>query len=138
MRNALVIDASIALAWVHPSQATNQTAELLTDVENGSKLVVPSLWFLETANALLVLERRKKLTKAERTKALARLAALNVTCDELGYTAVFARVSELASKHGLSVYDACYLELSTRRKLPLASLDTALLSAATREGAKLA
>ena len=137
MRKSVVIDASIALAWVHPSQATKETAELLTDVENGTKVVVPSLWFLETANALLVLERRKKLTKEERTKALARLAALNATCDELGYTAVFTRVSALASKHGLSVYDACYLELSTRRNLPLASLDTALLSAATREAAKL-
>ena len=137
MNKTVVIDASIALAWVHPSQATKESAELLTDIENGTKVVVPSLWFLETANALLVLERRKKLVKEERTKALARLRALNVTCDELGYTAVFGRVSELATKYGLSVYDACYLELSTRRKLPLASLDSALLSAASREGAKL-
>ena len=106
MKRSVVIDASMALAWVHPSQATKESAALLSDVENGTKVVVPALWFLKTSNALLVLERRKKLTKEERSNALVRLGELNVTCDEPGYTAVFGRASELASKQGISVYDA--------------------------------
>jgi predicted nucleic acid-binding protein len=36
----------------------------------------------------------------------------------------------LAERHGLSLYDASYLELSQRRQLPLASFDSALRRAA--------
>ena len=71
-------------------------------------------------------------------KALTRLGALNITCDEQGYALVFGSVSDLASQHGLSVYDASYLELGARRKLPLASRDTALASAAKTAGVKMA
>lgn len=40
----------------------------------------------------------------------------------------------LAAEHGLSAYDACYLELAVRRHLPLATLDLDLLAAMQRCG----
>ena len=70
MSARLVIDASLALAWVLPSQATKTTDELLEEVEAGARPVVPSLWPLEVANALLVLERRRKLRSDDRKEAL--------------------------------------------------------------------
>ena len=39
---------------------------------------------------------------------------------------------KLATKYGLSSYDAAYLELAIRLRLPLAAKDGALVSAATR------
>jgi predicted nucleic acid-binding protein len=44
---------------------------------------------------------------------------------------------KLARHHRLSVYDAAYLELATRLRLPLATLDAALGRAARAEGARL-
>ena len=137
MSNQFVIDASIGLTWVHPSQATSESRALLVEVENGAKVVVPRIWFAETANALLVLERRKKLTREERMKALGRLGALDIAADEEGHHVMFSRVSELATEHGLSVYDACYLELAARRQISLASNDGPLKAAAKRCSVKV-
>ena len=44
----------------------------------------------------------------------------------------FDVLSDLAAKHGLSVYDAAYLELAGRRGLALVSKDGALVAAARK------
>lgn len=136
MSTSFVIDSSVGFAWVHPAQATVETDKLLQEVEAGAVVVVPELWFLEMANGLLMLQRRKKLTAAERKGALDTLAALNLTVDTEGGKAAFNRTSDLAEKHGLTVYDAAYFELALRRKLPLASRDGSLLRAAKNSGVK--
>jgi predicted nucleic acid-binding protein len=41
---------------------------------------------------------------------------------------------DLAERHRLTVYDAAYLELATRRALPLATLDKQLADAGRRSG----
>ena len=134
MSAAFVVDASMAFAWVLPSQASSAAEALLKRVEEGDEIVVPPLWFLEVANGLLVAERRKTLTAPERRLALERLSALALTIDEANARDAFGRTSALAEQHGLSVYDAAYLELALRRNLPLATRDRALHSAAERSG----
>ena len=49
----------------------------------------------------------------------------------------FSRLSELASAHELSVYDAAYLELARRKGLTLACKDGPLRKAARRAGVAL-
>jgi predicted nucleic acid-binding protein len=46
-------------------------------------------------------------------------------------------VLALAARHGLTAYDAAYLELAQRRALPLATRDAALIRAAAAEGVAL-
>lgn len=128
----LVVDASVATAWVHPAQATTQTDALLIQIGQGTKVVVPALWPLEMANVLLVLERRKKLTAEERTTALIALRALAFTLDHEMSVLAFTKLSQLGSELALSVYDAAYLELALRLKLPLACKDGPLREAARR------
>jgi predicted nucleic acid-binding protein len=65
MIDAFIVDASVAIAWVHPAQATSQTALLLQELSEGAQVFAPALWPLEVSNALLVLVRRKKLLEAE-------------------------------------------------------------------------
>jgi hypothetical protein len=72
-----VADASVAIAWVHPAQATAETQAMLQSVRAGALLHVPALWPLEVANALLVLTRRRKLSAAERRVALGWLEGLS-------------------------------------------------------------
>jgi predicted nucleic acid-binding protein len=132
-----VVDASVGIAWVHPAQATSQSQALLQDVCDGAVVWAPALWPLETANALLVLVRRGKLTDEERTAALAALAKLSVELDYEMALLSFTTLSDLASRQGVSLYDASYLELALRKKLPLACKDGALREAAKRGRVKL-
>ena len=134
MNAAFVLDASMAFAWVLPSQASTAAEALLERIEEGDEGVVPPLWFLEVANGLLVAERRKTIAAPERRLALERLSALALTIDEAHARDAFGRTSALAEQYGLSVYDAAYLEVATRRNLPLGTRDRALRSAAERSG----
>ena len=134
MTAAVVVDASMAFAWILPSQASSTAEALLKRIEAGDQAVVPPLWFLEVANGLLIAERRKTMAAPERRLALERLSALGLTVDEANARVAFDRTSVLAEQFGLSVYDAAYLELAIRRSLPLATRDRALQSAAERSG----
>ena len=132
MNDVFVADASITLAWVHPGQERPETVELLSDIAAGASFTVPALWFFEVANALLALERRKRLTAAERREALDRLRTLRPTLDDDGARLVLSTTSDLAATTGLTVYDAAYLEVAKRRRLPLATLDQPLRAVAKK------
>ena len=134
MIRAFAADASVAIAWVHPAQATAQTDAMLDAIAEGATLEVPALWPLEVANALIVLRRRRKLTEDERRVGLAWLRSLPLRVDHEMAGLAFSRLSELASVHALSVYDAAYLELAQRRKLVLGCKDGPLRKAAKRAG----
>ena len=137
MIRAFVADASVAVGWVHPGQATAQTAAMLDAIAEGAVLEVPALWPLEVANALVVLVRRRKLTEKEREIALGWLRVLPLRVDHEMSSLAFSRLSELAATYLLSVYDAAYLELAQRRKLVLACNDEPLQKAAMRCGVQI-
>ena len=137
MTRAVVVDASVAVAWVHPAQATAETAAMLDAVAEGVTLEAPALWPLEVANALTMLVRRRKLTPAERQIGLGWLRGLPVRLDHEMAALAFSRLSELADAHHLSVYDAAYLELAKRRQLELACKDGPLRKAAKQAGVAL-
>ena len=93
MSAAFVLDASMAVAWVLPSQAYPAAEALLERVEEGDEVMVPPLWFLEVANGLLVAERRKTIAAPERRLALDRFSALALTIDEAHARDAFGRTS---------------------------------------------
>jgi predicted nucleic acid-binding protein len=92
---------------------------------------------LEVANALMVLVRRRKLTEDERQTALGWLRVLPLRIDHEMSSLAFSRLSELATAHHLSVYDATYLELAQRRNLVLSCNDAPLRKAAVQCGVRL-
>jgi predicted nucleic acid-binding protein len=95
---------------------------------------VPSLWWFEVRNTLIVNERRGRLTEADVTVFLRGLARLGVTIDR---TPDEAAVLTLARRYRLTVYDASYLELAQREGVLLATLDTDLVNAARGERLQL-
>jgi predicted nucleic acid-binding protein len=132
-----VADASVAIGWVHPAQATPQTDAMLDAIADGATLEVPSLWPMEVANALVVLVRRGKLNEDDRQNAIGWLRGLRVRLDQEAGALALSRLSELAVAHTLSVYDASYLELAQRSKLVLGCKDGPLRKAAKRAGVEL-
>lgn len=130
---SLVLDASVTLAWFIDGEETDATERLLAEVSEAGALV-PALWRIEVGNALLMAGRRGRLTQAGRAEVLAILGALPVTVAEAGDLEAWGACLALADQHGLTLYDATYLELALRRRLPLASLDQPLRRAAEAEG----
>ncbi|HEX2832654.1 MAG TPA: type II toxin-antitoxin system VapC family toxin [Thermoanaerobaculia bacterium] len=137
MIRGFVADASVAIGWVHPAQATSETSAMLDVIAEGAILEVPALWPLEVANALTVLVRRRKLSEEERKTALGWLRVLPLRVDHEMSSLAFSRLSELAAAYDLSVYDAAYLELAERRNLMLGCNDGALRKAAAKRGVRI-
>jgi predicted nucleic acid-binding protein len=102
----------------------------------GIEAIVPALWHLEIANVFLTGERRKRSSAADTAAWLGFLGALPITVDEETVDNAWADTLELARVHHLSVYDAAYLELARRRRLPLATLDARLRTAAIAAGVR--
>jgi predicted nucleic acid-binding protein len=131
---SFVADASVAIGWVHPAQRSAHSEAMLDAIAAGATLEVPALWFLEVANALMLLVRRRKLSDDARRAALGFLQGLRIRVDHDASALAFSKISELAAAHQLSVYDATYLELADRRHLALGCHDGPLLKAARRAG----
>jgi predicted nucleic acid-binding protein len=131
---ALVIDASLAASWCFPDERTNYTNGILQALSGPLEAVVPRLWAYEVRNSVLMGLRRKRITQADAAEFLEAMKGLPIRlADPASYDGVF----RLADRHGLTVYDAAYLELAIREGLPLASLDKALGKAAAASGVTL-
>jgi predicted nucleic acid-binding protein len=133
---SLVLDSSATLAWVYSDETTEAIRGILERVcQSGAW--VPGLWRLEVANILEMGVRRSRHDAAFRDATLGDLAQLQIHLDLETNSQAWGPTVRLATWHGLSVYDAAYLELAQRRGLPLATLDQALRSAASVEGVHL-
>lgn len=130
---AFVLDASLALAWVLKGERTSRTETLLAEA-GAHGAIVTTLWPLEIANVLMLYERKKIFTSADRAKAIATYSSLPITTDDQTAARAWGKAFDLALDHKLTVYDAGYLELALRAGLPLATLDGALCRAATALG----
>ncbi|MCC7325467.1 MAG: type II toxin-antitoxin system VapC family toxin [Burkholderiales bacterium] len=125
---SLVIDSSIALAWLFEDEQSEATEALLRRVvEQGA--IVPSLWRLEVANALQMALRRKRIDASFRDASLQDFLALPIIVDADTDAHAFGTTLSLAQACGLTLYDAAYLELAQRLRLPLATLDGELRAA---------
>ena len=126
-----VIDASVTMPWFFPDEATPFTEGLLDTM--GAQLIwAPALWVLECTNVLQSAQRRGRVDARRRAEIAGELGALPVRVDREPLE--FAVIDRLAFTHGLSAYDAAYLELALRRSLVLVSLDTRLVDAARDVG----
>lgn len=134
--SGVVIDASTALAWCFPDETSDYADSVLVALE-GKTILVPAVWSLEIANAVLVGERKKRLRQPEILRFTTLLESLSVLQDLQPVGDHVSNVLPLAREYSLSAYDAAYLELSIRHGAPLATLDDRLENAAKRAGVKI-
>jgi predicted nucleic acid-binding protein len=132
-----VVDSSIALAWGLPDETSKEADRFLSRISLRSVLWVPALWWYETANALLMAQRRKRLGEAERIRLMELYQRLPIRTDVALDSDIVWRLHTLAIEYNLSVYDAAYLELAQRRGLGLATVDRSLRHAAQKAGTKV-
>jgi predicted nucleic acid-binding protein len=129
----VVVDASVALAWCFPDEESDYAESVLFELEIQA-VVVPPIWAVEIANVLLAGERRKRIRQPEIRRFVDLLEALSVVEDRPPFTHTFINVVPLARKCNLSTYDAAYLDVALRHRIPLATLDGALQRACKMGG----
>jgi predicted nucleic acid-binding protein len=128
-----VLDTSISASWAFHEEQDPRADAAFVRIKN-EEAVVPSLWWFEIRNILVVNERRKRITESDTGVFLRDLAGLRIRVDREPEESAVLR---LARTHRLSVYDASYLELALREAIPLATLDAELTAAARAEGSGL-
>jgi predicted nucleic acid-binding protein len=128
----VVVDASIAAAWLLPEKDSDAAEALIAGLSG--RPPIPSVFWHEARSVLVMAERRGRIVAGEAAAAMGRLRRLPL--DDAGAGSDGAVVG-LAMAHGLTAYDAAYLALAQERGLPLATLDRKLAQAARREGVTL-
>ena len=131
-----VLDCSVTMAWAFDDEDAPRAAAM-RDRLGEDLAVVPAIWALEVGNALLVAERRKRLRRAEYARFVELLRALPIDVGAAPALGTLGSLLSLARQTGVSVYDACYLDLAAAHGLPLATLDKALGRAARQIGVAL-
>jgi predicted nucleic acid-binding protein len=133
---SLVLDSSVAAAWIYSDETTDAVRQVLELVTMNSAWV-PALWRLEVANILEMGVRRRRTDASFRDAMLADLALLPIQIDPETDRQAWTSTMRLAERYGLTLYDAAYLELARRRALPLATLDVELRAAAGKVKVRL-
>jgi predicted nucleic acid-binding protein len=127
----VILDASATLGWLLHELDSDARDTVRGVVAAGSALV-PELWLWEIANALVVAERRGRITAQIRRQIAAGVDKLPVLRAPLRDGV--AALTELASSSGLSAYDASYLDLALSHGASLCSTDSRLVEAARSRG----
>ena len=128
---ALVVDASVAAAWCFDDESGSAGARRLLKRLNTETGLVPAIFWYEIRNVLLSRERRSGGESANAEVFMRRLEELDLE-EVRGHRD--DAVLDLARRHGLTIYDAAYLDLAIRRSASLATLDRRMAVAAKAEG----
>jgi predicted nucleic acid-binding protein len=129
VRPAFVLDASLTLSWAFEDEATSFTDQVLQRLQQ-SLALAPALWPFEVASVLATAERQGRIQPAQQAEFLEWLRQLPVAIEHRPATWLCQQILPLTRAYRLSAYDAAYLELARREKLPLATLDGDLQTAA--------
>ena len=133
-----VLDASIALSWCFPDENDSSSDYVAEILKQNAVASVTSFWSHEVLNALLVGEKRKRISKNDIQIFLNDLVKLPIVIDKSQPVhSIFTKIQHICREYDLTSYDAAYLELAIRNDLPLATLDKALHKAAKATGVKI-
>jgi predicted nucleic acid-binding protein len=134
-----VLDASMALAWLFPRENAAEAAlaeQALDDLDH-EKFIVPTIWYGEVENAILRAERKGLVTPVQTAAFLAELDSADIETETDSPKLRQSVVLALARSHGLTAYDAMYMELALRKAAPLATFDRQLADSVRKAGGRV-
>ena len=126
----LVVDASIILSLVLDDESS-LIGQAVVEATKTVATFAPDLLWYEVRNAMVSNERRGRHTPEQTAEFLWDVSRLSIT---LRHPPVEHDMFDLARQHGLSIYDAAYLDMAIRYDAKLATLDKKLWKAANKEG----
>jgi predicted nucleic acid-binding protein len=124
------------MAWCFTDESTPYT-ESVFDRLWTTEARVPAIWLFEITNVLLVAERAGRLAESDSARFLRTLRALPILVETDTSLGTMTATFTVGRQHGLSAYDAAYVELAMREGLALATLDERVRNAAVQAGVPL-
>ena len=135
-KERIVLDCSVVMSWFFEDETDAYAAAVEAAIPD-LEFWVPGHWSLEIVNTALVGIRRGRTTDQKVSGLGALITTYPVVMDPETANAAWGETLRLAKLYNLASYDAAYLELALRRKLPLATLDRPLAKAAELAGVTL-
>ncbi len=133
MKNSsFVLDCSVTMTWLFEDEVTPYTISILKSLTKATA-IVPVIWALEVNNVLLMTEKKSRVTHMQAVVFKQALREMSIQEDNIENNDAY----EIAREFNLTAYDASYLELALRKKIPIATLDKALIHAAKKSGIDL-
>jgi predicted nucleic acid-binding protein len=136
-----VLDNSVVMRWLFgdgTAQALAYSARILALLTQPDHLaLVPVVWALEVGNVIVRAEAKGMLQEARSAAFVGILSDMAIEAEVASNAQALSDTLQLARRHGLSTYDASYLELALRQGLPLASNDEGLNKAMRSAGGQL-
>jgi predicted nucleic acid-binding protein len=130
---SFVLDASVALAWCFSDESTADTEHALRQAGREG-CVVPPHFLVELANVLASAERRGRIVGHQIDTYVELIRSIALEIEPATDDVVLGQVLRLSRESGLAAYDAAYVELAQRRRLPLATTDRAVRTYAVSAG----
>ncbi len=118
-----VVDSSFILSYLLPDENLPQVEKIFSQYEEGSiEFISTEMLPFEVFNGLCSALNSKRISKRQLRDLGDRFIKLAIRSIEVDYLAV----ADLAVSKNLTFYDACYLYIENKRKIPLLTLDKAL------------
>lgn len=131
-----VVDASVVLAWGFADEHSDE-ADAAIDRLLGDGGIAPAHWPVELSQAIASAERRHRIRSTEIPDLQDLITALPVDLAVMDLQDAVGRLLDLARAHGLSGYDAAYVDLAMSRGLGLATIDERLAAVCRTVGVPL-
>jgi predicted nucleic acid-binding protein len=121
-----VIDASVAVKMFVPEALSARAQDIFARFasENGAELIVPDFFFIECANVFWKWVQRSAYPAKAAREHLRDLAGLGLTA--LPAQVLADDALDIALKHRVTAYDACYIAAASQLQLPLITADEKL------------
>jgi predicted nucleic acid-binding protein len=133
-----VLDASVALRWFLDDPIPEYAAGVKRMLLDGNRALVPVVWNLEIANALVNAARKGVTPPEDLDDYLLKIEELMINHIETRLEGISIRRAFMTGRTlGLTAYDASYLNLAQAERLPLSTLDAQLRKAAERAGVEV-
>jgi predicted nucleic acid-binding protein len=126
-----IIDASVVLKWVLPDEKYQENADKLKHnfLTGEIQLFAPSFITEETANALWIAVKQRRIQQTDAIEALKFLQDTQLSLYELNWTDV-SQTLAIACKLDVAVYDAAYLFVCDKIGAQLITADNKLFEKA--------
>lgn len=122
IKKIFVIDASYLMAFLL-NESNFEINELMKQYKNRQiHLISSTLLTFEVGNTLRTAVLRKRMSKSQAQNVLQAFLEFDIVEEKSDYI----KVLQLALSKGLTFYDASYLYLAKKNKVPLLTLDAKL------------
>lgn len=128
-----VLDNSVSMAWAFEDESDAYTDKVLDSLAS-AKALVPAIWHLEVVNVLKNAEKRGRIKESDSIGFITLLDSLPICAIHDGSDTKMTELLSVARKHNLSSYDASYLILAMKKRIPIATKDKSLRDAAFNAG----